>query len=109
MTSGVAMAKQRKKQTYGLDKAIPSKPIPVPRLPYRPALPRRYNPPIALIGAGGISEQHLKAYKTAGLNVIAICSRTVEKAEKRRAEFFPAADVYADYRDVLKRDDVEVV
>ena len=102
------MAK-RKKETYGLDKAIASERMAAPRLDYRPALPWRYRPGIALIGAGGISEQHLKAYRDGGLDVVAICSRTVEKAEKRRDEFFPDADVYANYRDVLKRDDVEVV
>ncbi|HEV8377683.1 MAG TPA: Gfo/Idh/MocA family oxidoreductase, partial [Tepidisphaeraceae bacterium] len=31
------------------------------------------------------------------------------KAEKRREEFYPRAKVYTDYREVLKRDDIEVV
>lgn len=102
------MAKQ-KQETYGLDKAILSKPMPPPRLPYRPVMPRRYKPPIALIGAGGIAEQHLRAYRDAGLNVTVICSRTISKAERRRDEFFPDAHVCSDYNDVLKRDDVEVI
>jgi predicted dehydrogenase len=92
-----------------LDKAIASKPVAAPKLPYRPVLPRRYRPPIALIGAGGIAEQHLKAYRDGGLDVVAICNRTIGKAERRREEFFPDAEVYSDYRDVLRRDDVEVV
>ena len=33
--------------------------IAAPDLPYQPAKPRRYNPPIGLIGCGGISKTHL--------------------------------------------------
>ena len=33
----------------------------------------------------------------------------VERAEERQTEFYPDARVYEDYRDVLRRDDVEVV
>ncbi len=62
-----------------------------------------------MIGCGGITIYHLKAYRAAGYDVVALCNPTVEKAEARRREFYPGAAVYADYRDVLRRDDVEVV
>ncbi|HLL90045.1 MAG TPA: Gfo/Idh/MocA family oxidoreductase [Tepidisphaeraceae bacterium] len=80
-----------------------------PTLPIAPPKTKRYNPPIGLIGCGGISEQHLKAYKAAGYNVVALCDLIPERAENRRAMFFPKADLYTDYRELLARDDIEVV
>jgi predicted dehydrogenase len=80
-----------------------------PDLDYKPHDPRRTNPPIALVGCGGITSWHLKAYRAAGYKVVALCDLDAERAEARRKEFYPKASVYTDYRDVLKRDDVEVV
>lgn len=80
-----------------------------PTLPYQPLLPRKYNPPIGLIGCGGISASHLAAYKKMGLNVVALCDVIPERANSRQAEFFPDATVYTDYKHLLKRDDIEVV
>jgi predicted dehydrogenase len=104
------MAKRAKKNdTYGKGIEVVSRRIAAPELPYQPRDPRRYNPPIALIGCGGISQSHLRAYRKAGYNVVAICNRHPEKAEARRREFYPDAKIYTDYRDVLRRDDIEVV
>jgi len=86
-----------------------SKIFAAPALPYLPQDPARYNPPIGLIGCGGITTKHLAAYKAAGYNVVALCNRTIAKARARQREFFPQAAVYSDYRDLLKRDDIEVV
>src|SRR5688572_741310 len=94
--------------TYGLSAVNTSDAIAAPVLPYLPPRPRRYQPKIALIGCGGISEYHLRAYAAMGLNVVALCDRHVERAEKRRGEFFPAAKVYTDYRDVLACAEIEV-
>jgi predicted dehydrogenase len=94
---------------YGLSSVETSREIPAPRLPYLPPRPRSYRPKIGLIGCGGISEYHLRAYVAMGLDVIALCDRHADRAEKRRAEFYPAARVYSDYRDVLTRADVDVV
>lgn len=80
-----------------------------PNLPYRPRDPQRYRPAIALIGCGGITKHHLTAYRAAGYNVAALCDQYRERAEERRAAFYPDAAVYTDYRDVLRRDDIEVV
>lgn len=80
-----------------------------PKLPYEPAKPRRYNPPIGLIGCGEITRNHLQAYRDAGLNVVALCNRHPGPAEARRREFYPEARIYSDYRDVLARGDIEVV
>jgi predicted dehydrogenase len=90
-------------------KTAKAKVVAAPKLDYRPASTRRYNPPIGLIGCGDISEHHLKAYSAAGYNVVALCSRHRNRAENRRKEFFPDADIYTDYHELLKRDDIEVV
>ena len=83
--------------------------LPAPDLPYRPRNPQHYRPGIGLIGCGGITAHHLTAYRAAGYNVVALCDRNRERAEERRAAFYPDAAVYTDYRDLLRRDDVEVV
>ena len=64
--------------------------VEAPNLPYRPPMPRDRGIPIALIGAGGISAAHLDAYARYGLNVVAICSRDLNRAQARREAYFPA-------------------
>lgn len=80
-----------------------------PDLPYRPPHPRNPNILIAVVGCGGVSQVHLQAYRNGGFNVVALCSRSKERAEARRAEFYPEAAVATDLEEVLKRDDVAVV
>ena len=94
---------------YGLSPDKVDKTIDPPPVDYLPGKPSGYNPKIGLIGAGGISEFHLKNYRTCGYDVSAIASRTPAKAEARRDEFYPDAVVCEDYRELLARDDVEVV
>ncbi len=78
-------------------------------LPYKPRDPQHYNPPIGLIGCGGITRDHLRAYRAAGYRVVALCDKDLERARERQHEFYPEADVYEDYHDLLRRDDIEVV
>ena len=94
--------------TYGLSSVETSGSVPAPVLSYLPPRPVRYQPKIALIGCGGISEYHLRAYVAMGLNVVALCDRNIARAERRRAEFYPAARVYTDFREVFAQDDIEV-
>lgn len=42
-------------------------------------------------------------------DIVAICDVDREIAEKARAELSPSADLYENYRDLLERDDVDVV
>ena len=100
------MAKQR---DYALAAKSSDKPIPAPDLPYLPRDPRRYRPNIALIACGGITAYHLKSYKAANYNVVALCDCDDSKAKARQKEFYPDAAVYTDYRHVIKRDDIEVL
>jgi predicted dehydrogenase len=80
-----------------------------PQVDYQPRDPQSYNPPIGLIGCGGITDEHLAAYRKAGYRVVALCDIDRSRAEKRREEFYPAATIYTDYRSLLRRIDVEVV
>lgn len=76
---------------------------------YRPQDPKNYRPAIGLVGCGGITEHHLQAYKDAGYNVVALCDKRKEAAEKRASEYFPDADIYTDHAELFDRSDIEVV
>jgi predicted dehydrogenase len=95
--------------TYGLSAVEMSGTVAAPTLPYLPPCPRYYRPQIALIGCGGISEYHLRAYREMGLNIVALCDRHAVRAEKRRSEFFPQARVFTDYGSLLADETIDVV
>lgn len=94
---------------YGIAERTDLEAMAAPDLPSEPPAPDEYEPTIGLVGTGGISEQHLTAYRDAGWAVAVLCNRTRAKAEARRDEFYPDADVTTDYHDVLAREDVDVV
>lgn len=94
---------------YGLSKIAAAKRIAAPDLSYQPREPRSYCPEIGLIGCGGISAQHLNAYRHAGYRIVALCDRNEHKAIARRDEFYPEAKVFTDYRDLLALKEIEVV
>lgn len=98
-----------KKKGYGLGAELALRKIEAPSLPYQPRDPKRYRPKIGIIGCGGIAGWHLKAYRKAGYDVVALCDIVRESAEKRRSEFFPKASVHTDYREILERGDIAVV
>lgn len=95
--------------SYGLSDASASETITAPALDYRPPGPKTYRPRIGLIGAGGISEYHLRAYQRRGWEVAAIADRTLAKAETRALEFAPGAFVTTDYRAILACADIDVI
>ncbi|MFT4546597.1 MAG: putative dehydrogenase [Pseudoalteromonas tetraodonis] len=103
------MANDPKEETYGLSPEKTVNAISAPPLDYLPPKPKTYRPKIGIIGTGGISEFHLKAYRTCGFDIAALHNRTRGKAEARRDEFFPAAQVYERYQDILADDAIEVV
>ena len=83
--------------------------VEAPDLPYRPPMPRDRGVPIALVGAGGISGAHLDAYARYRLNVVAICSRDLERARARGAAYFPNSLVTDDFDSVLRDPNVGVL
>src|SRR5436190_11695819 len=103
------MAKPAAKRKYEGNIASSDRTFDAPILPYRPRNPKKHHPAIGLIGCGGITEKHLAAYKKAGYRVVALCDIDEPRAKERRAQFYPKADVYTEYLDVLERDDIEVV
>lgn len=94
---------------YGLSNVAEAKRIAAPDLPYLPQEPKAYRPVIGLIGCGGISSQHLNAYRHAGYNVAALCDRNQHKAVARRDEFYPDAKVFTNYCDLLAVEEIEIV
>src|SRR5262245_28716395 len=94
---------------YGLSKPITGALIEAPALPYLPRNPKNYNPAIGVIGCGGIVVQHLNAYRHAGFRVTALCDRTESKARAYQEKFYPGAAVTTDYRELLRREEIEVV
>jgi predicted dehydrogenase len=97
------------KRNYALAAKTVDRIVPAPRLSYKPRQPRSYRPRIGLIGCGGVTESHLDAYRAAGWQVVALCSKTGKTARRRRDEFYPGAEIYTDYQSLLERDDVDVV
>ena len=96
-------------EKYGLSPEKKTQVIEPPPVDYLPPKPREYNLGIALIGTGGISEFHLKNYQACGYRVVALSNRTTAKAEAMRDKFYPDATVHEEYREILERDDVEVM
>ncbi|HEY8459671.1 MAG TPA: Gfo/Idh/MocA family oxidoreductase [Blastocatellia bacterium] len=94
---------------YGLSKPVAGALIEAPVLPYLPRNPKNYNPEIGVIGCGGIAVQHLNAYRHAGFRVTALCDRAESKARAYQERFYPDATVTTDYRELLRRDEIEVV
>ncbi|MBX3421382.1 MAG: Gfo/Idh/MocA family oxidoreductase [Pirellulaceae bacterium] len=78
-------------------------------LEYRPQSPGTYCPRIGLIGCGGITAEHLAAYRDAQFNIAALCDLRMDQARLRAAQYFPDAKVYQDYRQLLRDESLEVV
>ena len=102
------MSDEKTQDDYAL-KAGERASMAAPELPYLPLRPKTYSPKIGLIACGGITQAHLDAYRQQGYDVAMLCDLNTEKAEKRRAEFFPSARVTTDFRDVLADESIEVV
>ncbi|HVV73170.1 MAG TPA: Gfo/Idh/MocA family oxidoreductase, partial [Verrucomicrobiae bacterium] len=94
---------------YGLSKQVCSASVAAPNLPYLPPVSRSFKPRIGLVGAGGVSEYHLRAYQQMGLDVVMICDVDGARAASRRDAFYPQAEVCTDYARLMQRDDIAVV
>lgn len=82
--------------------------VDAPDLPYRPkALPR--TPRVALVGCGGIAPTHLRAYRDAGYDVVALQSRTRARAEQLAQAHCPGARICGSLDELLAIDDLDAV
>ncbi len=90
-------------------KAEAAKQVEAPVLDYRPPVPERPAPPIALIGCGGIARNHLEAYRDQGYPVVALCDINLDAATTLRDEYFPDAEITTDAGELLGREDIRVV
>lgn len=79
------------------------------QLDYQPKLVGPFPGSIGLIACGGITEHHLEAYRRLGYPVRWLCDIDVEKAEQRRSDYFPAAQVTTDFLEVLADEQVTIV
>lgn len=65
--------------------------------------------PVGLVGCGWVAGQHLRSYRAAGVNVVALCDRNIERAKAYRDEFYPDAVVYRDEQTMLAHPGLAVV
>jgi predicted dehydrogenase len=103
------MSNEKVQENYGTAVEHITHEIPLPPLPYQPQCPADYRPKIGLIGCGGITEKHLQAYQKDGLEVVMLCDKKMARAEARRDQFYPSAEVTTDYRDLLNFPEIEVL
>jgi predicted dehydrogenase len=78
-------------------------------LNYQPSLVGPFPGAIGLIACGGITEHHLRAYRSLDFPVRQLCDVDLTKAEQRRVEFFPNALTTSDYRHVLDDPAITIV
>lgn len=96
-------------ENYALRSKTLNRPLDLPELAYRPPRAKNYQPTIGLIGCGGITSEHLQAYRQAGYHVAAFADPDLTKAARRRDEYAPQADVYTSSDDLLGRQDIDIV
>lgn len=63
----------------------------------------------ALVGCGQVSGHHLRAWQRIDdVEIVALCNRTVSKAEDRAREFgIPLEHVYGDYLELLENEEID--
>ena len=66
---------------------------------------------VAILGAGDIANVHIEAYKElAGrCRIVALADIYTDKAEAKKQKYGLDCDVVADYKELLDREDVDLV
>lgn len=66
---------------------------------------------VGIIGMGSISESHIRAYRQFDgcCRIAALYDRKLEKALEKKKAFHLEAEIYADYRELLKNPEVQLV
>jgi predicted dehydrogenase len=62
----------------------------------------------AIIGFGGMGQRHYKAYEKIGVEVVAIADLYSEKVKEILPDF-PEEKIFKDYRDMFKKEDIDVI
>lgn len=64
----------------------------------------------AVYGCGMISEYHLRGWnRIPEVEIVALCNRTISRAEQRRDQFVPPARVYSDFGETLRAESLDFV
>lgn len=64
----------------------------------------------ALYGCGMISEFHLRGWnRVPEVEIVALCNRTVSRAEKRRGQFAPEARIYSNLSEMLRSEELDFI
>ncbi|MGR3467064.1 MAG: Gfo/Idh/MocA family protein [Shimia sp.] len=71
--------------------------------------PKRGDRAIGIIGTGGISDSHLRAYAQEGWNVVAFWNRTRATAEEKRDRLAPSARVTDTWEEIVGDPAIEIV
>jgi len=64
---------------------------------------------VGVIGCGGISKSHFGAWQATGYGDVVACCDADEARARERAEAFGVPHVYTDWKELLKRDDIDAV
>lgn len=66
---------------------------------------------VGIIGCGGISRwAHSSYYKVAkNVKIVAVCDILPDRVVQFRDEYYPEAETYTDWRELLKRDDIDCI
>ncbi len=62
-----------------------------------------------LIGLGHIAQVHIKCLIHLNIEIVAICDIDIEKCDKVVSNYGLTGNVYTDYRDMIEKEDAEVV
>jgi len=63
----------------------------------------------ALIGCGRISPNHIEAAKNNRLAITALCDANIDNIKSRYPELYDTVHIYSDYKELLEKEDVELV
>lgn len=100
----------KKARNYALSsKAKPEIALAAPPIAYAPSQPASPAHRIGMIGCGGITASHLKAYRKAGWKVSAFYDIDHSRASARQKEFYPSARVCKSIDELLAIQEIDVV
>lgn len=65
--------------------------------------------PIGVVGCGWVAGMQLEAYVASGLNVVALCDHSIERATAYRDRYYPDATVYASEDELFAHPGLRIV